>query len=105
MPEPRLSEDQFEALRWVGRNRSTKSEWTTNGKTAKGGPENWTHMRISGPSGSILVAKADLRALKDLMVCGPLKGPDASIHAVSEAGKSVLARGYQPSSISEGGEE
>ncbi len=68
----RLTKAQREALMWLHERDHNRSEWTRNGKKLRSTdhPDTWTHLKISGVD-SILVADADLKALRGLTTAAP----------------------------------
>lgn len=63
----KLSPAQKKALEWLHTMPHTKAGWTVQGKPVTREPfEQWSHMRISGKEGAILVATDDLNAMTDL---------------------------------------
>lgn len=81
---------QIQILRWLDENPSNSAGWTVNGREpkAKEGPDTWTHMKIEGPTGSILIAAEDNEALHELIIGCPTGD---KIYGPSEAGKAAIA--------------
>jgi hypothetical protein len=90
-----LTPRQIQILRWLDENPSNRARWVVNGREPKGseGPDKWTHMEISGPAGSIMVAVADNKALQGLYDGCPT--PD-KIYGLNDAGRAALADSIEP---------
>ena len=86
----KLTPRQIQVLRWVDENPSTRSRWLVNGREPRGGegPEKWSHMEISGPTGSIIVAAEDVKATTPYRTACPNKD---TMWGLNEAGRAALS--------------
>jgi hypothetical protein len=93
-----LTAVQLRALAWIDGFPCHEAEWRTGNKPAKGAPENWDRMRLSGPDGSIVIMLADWRALNGLLDPAPF-GARNKIYVLSDAGRAALADANSKSPI------
>jgi hypothetical protein len=86
-----LTDRQIQILRWLDDNPSDQARWLVNGKDPKGEhPSAWTHMEVSGPTGSILIASADNKALQGMLVGCPSRD---KIYGITPEAKASLTTG------------
>jgi hypothetical protein len=90
-----LTERQLQVLRWLDENPSNRSRWLVNGRDVRGRdkPEDWSHMEISGPNGSIIVAAADVKALALYRIASP--SPE-KMWGPNEKGRAALTASRTP---------
>ena len=84
-----LTLNQRRALSWIDTFPCHQAEWRTGDRPAKGKPENWDRMRLSGPDGSIVIMVDDWRALFGMLEPAEF-GTKGKIWLLSEAGRAAL---------------
>jgi hypothetical protein len=84
-----LTPRQKQVLRWLDENPSTRSRWLVNGRNprASEGPDKWSHMEVSGPNGSIMIAAADIEATRPYKTICP--SPD-KMWGINDAGRLAI---------------
>jgi hypothetical protein len=84
-----LTGAQAKALTWIDSFPCHQAEWRTGDKPARGAPQNWDRMRLSGPGGSIVIMVDDWRALNGLLDPAPFGARD-KIYMLNGAARSAL---------------
>lgn len=85
----RLTDAQRDFLNWLNTQPNHEAEWTRDGKRTSRGPEFWTHLKVSGPTGSWVIAKDQLWPIAELY--GPAQFGSGNVYALTNAGRAALA--------------
>lgn len=82
----KLSQAQIQVLSFIRDNEITRAEWRQGKRPAHGHPDQWTHLALRSPNGSIDVQAADVSALEKHIE----PGTDNSIFVLSDFGRRSL---------------
>ena len=81
---------QIRAMRWLADMPNTRASWRSAGdRPAKGPPSAWTHMKLEGDEGSILIESSVWKSLHDFIAVVPSARQQFGLN---DEGREVLAK-------------